>query len=191
MPNRIRLFYSTNFPTLKPIVNMNNNTTHLKRSPSIIETERLLIRTPRIEDAFSLRDLAASDPAFAHATVGQSTSTLDAACTAIYRMLEDHRKGLGSWWIVEKKQDGRVIGITGYSARHTGSGPLSALATDVIGNGYAKEVIEALILSSSPLPRLHDSFSDSEIEDIEPAHNPPTRWYWQNKPNRSTRLRCA
>lgn len=170
---------------------MNTNTTNLKRPPSIIETERLLLRTPRIEDAFALRDLAASDAAFAHATVGQSTSTLDNACTAIVRMLEDRRSGQGSWWVVEQKDTHRVIGITGYSERHKGMGPLSALATDVLGNGFAKEVIEALILSSSPLPRLHDSFNDSENEYAEPASTPPTRWYWQNKPSRAHDLRCA
>ncbi|EDY84213.1 hypothetical protein VDG1235_3844 [Verrucomicrobiia bacterium DG1235] len=181
-----------------PTQDRNQTMTHTlpskKSPPSIIETDRLLLRTPRIEDAFALRDLAAADDAFANATVGQASSTLETACTAIVRMLEDHRSGIGPWWVVTKKDTGRVIGLTGFSTRHNERGPLNALATDVLGHGYAQEIIEALILSSSPMPRLHDSFSDAEIEDTEPEHTPPTRWYWHSKPARPTRpgtLRCA
>ncbi len=163
-----------------------------KLPPSIIETERLVLRTPRIEDAFALHELAAADPFFAHATVGPDSSTLESACTAIFRMLEDRRTGVGSWWIVEQKDSGKPIGITGFSARHQPHGPINALASAELGHGYAQEIIVALLNCSAPLPSLHESFDNEPKRSEEPA--PPTRWYWQSKPVRSTRtgkLRCA
>lgn len=173
---------------------MENTLPPTKPPPSIIETERLLLRTPRIEDAFALCDLAAADEVFANATVGQATSTLETACTAIARMLEDRRTGTGSWWIVTQKDTGRVVGLTGYSSRYAGHGPSSVLAADVYGHGYAREIVEALILCSSPMPRLHDSYNNAESDSHEHEHTPPTRWYWHNKrsqPARPGTLRCA
>ncbi|MBD5781473.1 GNAT family N-acetyltransferase [Pelagicoccus sp. NFK12] len=160
--------------------------------PSIIETERLILRTPRLEDAFALHELAAADPFFAHATVGPANSTLEAACTAIIRMLEDRRSGTGSWWIVIHKDTGHAIGITGFSARHSGHGPINALASSELGRGYAQEIVGALLNITAPLPSHQHSFETEPTHAEEPA--PPTRWYWQSKPSRPARpgkLRCA
>lgn len=174
---------------------MTHTTPKDKLPPSIIETERLIIRTPRIEDAFALHELAAADPSFANATVGQASSTLENTCTAIARMLEDRRAGIGSWWVVTHKDSGRTIGVTGFSDRHHGHGPLTALASDALGRGYAQEVIEALILCSSPRPSRHDSFENkSREQDDHRDPAPPTRWYWHAKSARSHqtgKLRCA
>ncbi len=163
-----------------------------KLPPSIIETERLILRTPRIEDAFALHELAAADPFFAHATVGPANSTLESSCTAIIRMLEDRRAGTGSWWIVIHKDSGHVIGVTGFSSRHLAQGPVNALASSELGRGYAQEIIEALVHNHTPLPSLKHSFESEPTRSEEPA--PPTRWYWQSKSTRTTRpnnLRCA
>lgn len=163
-----------------------------KLPPSIIETERLLLRTPRIEDAFALHELAAADPFFAHATVGPANSTLETACTAIIRMLEDRRSGIGSWWLVTHKDSQQIIGVTGFSARHREQGPVNVLASNKLGRGYAQEILEALLNCSAPLPSLHETFDSEPKRPEEPA--PPTRWYWQNKPARTQptgKLRCA
>lgn len=173
---------------------MTHTTASKKGIPSIIETEHLLLRTPRIEDAFALSELAATDAAFANATVGQASSTLESACTAIVRMLEEQRSSSGSWWVVIEKETDRVVGLTGINTRYAGHGPLNALATDVQGRGYAREVITALVNCSTPLPRLHDSFNRDDKHHDEPEITPPTRWYWHSKPSRPARpgtLRCA
>ncbi|MDQ8186304.1 GNAT family N-acetyltransferase [Pelagicoccus sp. SDUM812002] len=163
-----------------------------KLPPSIIETERLILRTPRIEDALALHELAAADPFFAHATVGPAISTLETACTAIIRMLEDHRTHAGSWWIVIHKDTGQAIGVTGFSSRHLGQGPINALASNELGRGYAQEIIEALLKGYAPQPNYQRSVDTEPTRTEETA--PPTRWYWQSKPSRSPRaggLRCA
>ena len=173
---------------------MTNTLPTKKRIPSIIETEHLLLRTPRIEDAFALSDLASTNEAFANATVGQDSSTLETACTAIVRMLEEQRTSDGSWWIVIEKDSGRVIGLTGFNTRNAGHGPMSALATDVRGRGYAKELVSVLLHCSAPMPALQNSISADIDQREEHEFTPPTRWYWHNKPNRLARpktRRCA
>ncbi|MDQ8205610.1 GNAT family N-acetyltransferase [Pelagicoccus sp. SDUM812003] len=152
------------------------------RPPSLIETERLLLRRPRLEDAFDLFELALADEAFARATVGDQPLNLEATCTAIVRMLAETQMGNGAWWIVVEKETGRVAGLTGFTHRARALGPVNALAKEVMGRGYARETVEALLacgLSRDSLHRHHVAEEDAEVvaEDSKPA----SRWYWHCK----------
>jgi len=161
------------------------------RIPSLLETQRLVLRMPRIEDAYALRDLAASDAAFSDATIGGGRAcALEDACTAIVRMQRDHGKGIGTWRLVELKADQRLVGITGFSSRHPGS-PQTALATEALGNGFASELIEALVLGSGPHPMQQAAVAKAESgeDKRDPTH--PTRWCWEIRRSTAGTLRCA
>lgn len=174
---------------------MNNSNPAKSRPPSIIETERLILRTPRLEDAFALLELAKSDPVFAQATFGDAPRALDSTCTAIARMLSDTRAGSAAWWVVEEKTSQRVVGISGFTHRARALGPINALASDVIGYGYARETIEALLLQSASLHELHPDRDthESAMEEMPTASTSDshTRWYWHRKATRPLGRRCA
>lgn len=171
---------------------MNYSNSSNRRLPTHIETERLVLRTPRIEDAFALLELAKVDAVFAHATFGDEPRTLESTCTAIARMLADARSGAGAWWVVEEKSDHSVVGLSGYTKRARSAGPINALAAEVVGRGYATETVEALLTHGSRAACLHGlslEMTDSPKAD---ATDSATRWYWHNKSARPTRARrCA
>ena len=123
---------------------MKTNTNNVLRPPSLLETEHLLLRAPRLEDALDLCALAEEDPVFARETIGEETNSLEANCTAIIRMILERLDGRGAWWIVEEKATARIIGLTGFSRRARSAGFINALATGVVGRGFAAETIAAL-----------------------------------------------
>ena len=153
------------------------------RPPSLIETERLLLRRPRLEDAFDLFELALSDDAFARATVGDQPLTLEATCTAIVRMLAETQTGHGAWWIVVEKATNRIVGLSGFTHRARALGPVNALARDMLGQGYARETIEALLSCGLSRDSLHRHHVVEEEDTVirEDEHQPASRWYWQCK----------
>lgn len=172
---------------------MNITIGNYTRPPSILETERLLLRAPRLEDALELSELAAADPSFAHNTVGDEDNSLESACTAIVRMLEDRRNDSGNWWIVVEKSTGNTVGLTGYSDRNEGAGPVSALASDYIGRGYLVECIEAIARCGASLTGDREATAMG-VETKHESRGSDARWYWRSKMTRSRvalARRCA
>lgn len=161
--------------------------------PSILETERLTLRIPALEDALVLSDLAERDAAFARNTVGDESNSLENCCIAIIRMLNERSLGRGAWWVVEERDTGRMIGIVGFSRRHFTGALITALASDFIGMGYVREVVRALtsITSAYSLAALAGDKPTDGDGELEPAIT--ARWYWHSKdesPEDPTR-RCA
>ena len=111
---------------------------------SYLETPRLILRTPRLEDAFELSELAQRDSTFAKNAIGNGNHTLELSCTAIIRMLNEERSNRGKWWLVQEQESGALIGLTGYSSRHPEQGILSALASSHFGQGVTKEILDAI-----------------------------------------------
>lgn len=156
------------------------------RPPSIVETERLLLRAPGLEDAIGLLALARDDEPFARSTVGHEPNTLEGACTAIVRMLQDRAFGAGAWWVVTEKATGAAIGLAGFSARLGRASLLATLASGYTGRGYASEAIGAL--ARFELRGLNGCASDCS-----PSVAPGANWYWRCKASRASRdaPRCA
>lgn len=166
---------------------MNTTTSNTNtRPPSIVETERLLLRAPGLEDAIGLLALARDDEPFARSTVGHEPNTLEGACTAIVRMLQDRALGAGAWWVVTEKRTGAIIGLAGFSAPLGRGGLLATLASECTGRGYASEAIRAL--ARFELRGLNGGETDAG-----PSVAPGANWYWRCKASSSSRdaPRCA
>ena len=114
----------------------------------MIETERLILRTPEDPD----RDAIAAingDPRVGDWLGGVQTREQS---DAMVDRVRDHisRKGWG-FWVVERKADRAVIGMTGLMAMHDDLPPGPAieigwrLAADNWGQGYATEAAQAAL----------------------------------------------
>ena len=117
----------------------------------MIETERLLIRKPRAADAAGLLEAFADPDAMRYIGDG-STTDLAGAAEAVGRWLERWKSwGIGMF-VIERKDDGRVLGRAGFlrwdpqtwevggSETEIGWG----LAREHWGEGYATEAALAL-----------------------------------------------
>jgi RimJ/RimL family protein N-acetyltransferase len=117
----------------------------------VIETERLLLRMPRADDAAGLLEAFADPDAMRYIGDG-STTDLAGSEAAVARWLERWDAwGIGMF-VVERREDGRVLGRSGFlrwdpetweidgSATELGWG----LAREHWGRGYATEAALAL-----------------------------------------------
>ena len=79
----------------------------------MIETERLVLRRPRLEDAPALAE-AISDPEVMRYIGDGSTGDVDRAERTIERFLERWAAGGPSQFLIERRADGRVLGRVGF-----------------------------------------------------------------------------
>jgi ribosomal-protein-alanine N-acetyltransferase len=118
----------------------------------LIETERLVVRKPRLEDAAALVE-AISDPETMRYIGDGSTGGLAAAERTIARWLERwDESGVGQF-VVERRDDGRFVGRAGFlvwdpeswEPAPTGETEIGwTMVRSLWGNGYATEAALAL-----------------------------------------------
>jgi RimJ/RimL family protein N-acetyltransferase len=121
-------------------------------APERIETERLLMRRPRLSDADSIFARYASDPEVTRFMAFPR-----------HRSLEDTRAFLewseaewGRWpagpYLIEAREGGTLLGSTGFAfetPRRAATGYV--LARDAWGLGYATEALGAVVAAARPL----------------------------------------
>jgi RimJ/RimL family protein N-acetyltransferase len=115
------------------------------RAPSTMETERLVLRRPLMEDARNVFVRYASDPAVTrflgwrpHASV-EDTKLLISCCNA-----EWGQYGVGNY-LIQSREDGALVGSVSLrlvSAQRAATGYV--LARDAWGRGYATEALLAM-----------------------------------------------
>jgi RimJ/RimL family protein N-acetyltransferase len=103
----------------------------------MIQTERLLLRKPRTEDAAGLLEALADPEAMRYIGDG-STTDLAGAEQAVERWLERWQSwGIGMF-VVERKEDGRVLGRAGFLRWDPQTWEVGGSETE-IGWGLARE----------------------------------------------------
>ena len=115
------------------------------RAPATMETERLVLRRPLLDDARNVFARYAGDPAVTrflgwrpHATV-EDTTLLLACCNAEWAQF-----GVGCY-LIQSREDGELIGSVSLrlvSAQQAATGYV--LARDAWGRGYATEALHAM-----------------------------------------------
>jgi RimJ/RimL family protein N-acetyltransferase len=117
----------------------------------LIETERLLLRMPRLEDAEALVEALGDAETMRYIGDG-STTDMDGARHAIGRWLARWESGIGQL-VAERLEDGRFVGRVGFLVwdpdewRPAPTGEIEigwTIVRSLWGNGYASEAALAL-----------------------------------------------
>lgn len=117
----------------------------------LIETERLVLRLPRLEDAADLA-VAYADPETARYIGDGTTSTLAEVEAVIPKWLERWEMWGVSLFSLERRDDGRVLGRAGFLRWDPETWEIGGKATEIgwllarehWGQGYATEAALAL-----------------------------------------------
>lgn len=139
------------------------------RPPHVIQTERLLLRKPRLEDAPVLFETYASDPEVTrylvwkpHKTV-QDTYQFISACEQLWQMGKDLP------YVITFKEDDRLIGMFGLHPMNLKLEVGYALARPYWGKGYTTEALRRVIGWAFQQPDIYRVQAFCDVENVASA----------------------
>ena len=138
-------------------------------APELIQTERLLLRRPRMEDAPVIFESYAQDPEVTrylvwkpHKSV-QETEDFLSACEQLWRTGKDYA------YAITLKEDGKLIGMFGLHPMQMKVEVGYALARLHWGKGYMTEALRAAIDWAFTQPNVFRAQAICDVENIASA----------------------
>ena len=137
---------------------MNPLANRRQRPPSIMETERLLLRKPRIEDAATIFDRWVADEEVTRFMTWTPHKSIEETSTFIIRALKAWIEGQGEFvYIIEDRKTSEVMGSIGLRPAIMKAELGYCLARRYWNNGYMTEAVRGLIdwgLGSNRMQRI-------------------------------------
>lgn len=115
------------------------------RPPETIETERLLLRVPVMEDAAAMLESYASDPEVTRYLLWKPLRSLEEAESAIRSRIESWRKGTAFSWTILLKEDGALAGTISLRPRGLRLNMGFVVARPYWGRGYTTEAARPVV----------------------------------------------
>jgi len=145
----------------------------------VIETERLILRLPAIEDAAGLLDAFADPEAMRYIDDGSTTDLLGSE-QAVRRWLERWDAWEIGMFVLERRDDSRVLGRAGFLRWDPGTWEIGGTETELgwglarehWGHGYATEAALALrdwALDARGLTRLISLIQEGNLRSVRVA----------------------
>ncbi|HKD11596.1 MAG TPA: GNAT family N-acetyltransferase [Thermoanaerobaculia bacterium] len=117
-----------------------------RKAPERLETERLILRRPRSEDAQAIFDRYASDPEATRWMSFPRHTTVAAAREFLASSESEWEHAPGGPYLIESRADGRLLGGTGLRFETNWRAETGyILARDAWGKGYATEALRAVV----------------------------------------------
>lgn len=136
--------------------------------PSILETRRLLLRLPTLDDAAPIFHAYAADPEVSryllwhpHTSVGETRDFL-AHMVTNWRLAEDHRP-----WVIE--HEGAVVGMLGVTQRRHAVEVGYVLARRAWGKGLVAEALGAVCDAAFEDPDIDRVWAVCDVENTRSA----------------------
>jgi ribosomal-protein-alanine N-acetyltransferase len=116
------------------------------KAPSTIQTPRLVLRRPRLEDAAAIFTRYASDVEVTRYVGWPTHQSVDATRAFLTLSDDEWARAPAGPYLIESRDDGRVLGGTGlgFETPHRASTGY-ILARDAWGQGYATEALQAMV----------------------------------------------
>ncbi len=133
-----------------------------------LETERLLLRKLRLEDAGDLFEYA-SDPEVSRYTTWEAHKTIDDSRAILSQWMDLYATGQVAPWGVVHKGDAKLIGTCGFvswAPRHARAEVAYALSRKYWNKGYTTEAVRAVIAFGYNTMRLNRIEARCEIPNV-------------------------
>jgi RimJ/RimL family protein N-acetyltransferase len=116
------------------------------KAPERVETERLVLRRPRAEDADAIFERYASDLEVSQYMAWRLHHSPDITRAFIEFSDAEWQRWPGGPYLVESRQDGRLLGGTGFAFETPYRASTGyVFARDAWGHGYATETVKAIV----------------------------------------------
>jgi [ribosomal protein S5]-alanine N-acetyltransferase len=125
--------------------------------PLEIETDRLMLRAPRIEDAQPIFGAYANDPEVTHFLAWPPATSSEEVEEFLRTAIQRQKDRMEFYWIIERKDTGEPIGMISFEVSEHGPELGYVLARAHWGRGYMSEVAGALtrwLLSQPSIDRV-------------------------------------
>jgi RimJ/RimL family protein N-acetyltransferase len=113
--------------------------------PELIETERLLLRIPVMEDAAAMLESYACDPEVTRYLAWRPLQSLEEAEKAIRSRVEGWRKGVSFSWTILLKEDGTLVGTISLRPQGMRLNMGFVVARPYWGRGYTTEAARSVV----------------------------------------------
>ncbi|MCH6256043.1 GNAT family N-acetyltransferase [Puniceicoccaceae bacterium K14] len=134
--------------------------------PSAIESERLILRKPRIEDAETIFLTFFGDEAVNRYMDKAPSVDLAETCRIIARFIQAWENNERFEYVIEHKETRKIIGIIGIRNPHNSDSLAYAISKQFIGKNYLNEAVKVLIESSKSLPMSHSKNDSSSADSL-------------------------
>jgi RimJ/RimL family protein N-acetyltransferase len=139
------------------------------RPPSILETARLILRPPRIEDAQVIFNLYAQDPEVTRYLIWEPHTRLDATLKFIEHCMEQWEKEAGFPWVITQRSDSQVLGMIELRIAGAKADLGYVLARRFWGNGFASEAARLVADWAISRPGIYRVWAVCDVDNLASA----------------------
>lgn len=137
--------------------------------PETIETERLILRVPVMEDAVAVLEAYGQDPEVTRYLVWKPLQSLEEAETAIRNRLEGWRKGTSFSWTMVLKEGGALAGTISLRSQGPRLNMGFVVARPYWGRGYTTEAARPLVEWALSQPGVYRVSAVCDTENLASA----------------------
>ena len=138
--------------------------------PNEIETERLLLRRPRLADAEEVFAKYARDPEVTRYLSWHPHERLDDTRAYVESAIEAWTTRSGHLsWAIERREDAQLLGTIGATISEHGAAIGYVLARPYWGQGYMTEALAAVCRAALADSRIHRVWAWCDVENVASA----------------------
>jgi len=135
------------------------------RAPASLETERLRLRPPRLEDASEIFARYAQDPEVTRYLTWRPHKRIEPVQEFLRSLLTLRDQGAVLPWIVERRSDDRLLGVIDLRLQGFRAEVGYALARDAWGQGYASEAARTLVEWALAQPGIYRVWAVCDVDN--------------------------
>jgi [ribosomal protein S5]-alanine N-acetyltransferase len=132
----------------------------------IIETKRLILRAPRMEDSEDIFAAYAQDTEVTRYLVWAPHNSVNETREFLQRVLESKEMAGDYNWAITLKGDDKLRGMIGLRVRNFKADAGYVLARELWGKGYMTEALRAVVDFAFTLPGMYRVWALCDVENI-------------------------
>ncbi len=137
--------------------------------PSVIETERLILRPPTLADAPAIYEAYAQDPEVTRYLIWRPHKSLAETEGFLRELLARRQTGADFTWVITRREDARLIGMIKPHPADYRVGLGYVLARAYWGQGYMTEAVRAVMEWALAQPNVFRVWAVCDVDNLASA----------------------